>query len=154
MADTTLTGVGGDQVKAFSTGGTSKHQSAVLAVDGVDGSIRADKLRGVTVDDCATGWSAGGAGNVQVIEDDATPERLNGGTQLLCKGVMLGHGFNNTGRIAFGSANTVRATDAALNTPTYIEFGGPPIIIRIDDPAKIWAAVAVDGDTVIWAALF
>jgi len=154
MADTTLTGANGELIKAYTSGGSSRHQSSVLAVSGADGAIRADLLRGITVDDVATQWTAGAPGLIQVIEDDATPERLNNGTSIPCKGVAVAHILANTGRLAFGSSNAVRAGDSSLNTPFYIDVGGPPMLIRVDDVNKVWAAVQTDGDSVIWGVLF
>lgn len=152
MAATTIVGGrDGVPIRAYTTGTAGTNQEgAVLGIDGSDLAIRADAVRGLVVNDVFASWLhlAG-----QVIDSTTVPEQMNGGTPITCKGLIVGQHPNNTGRLAFGASNTVRADLTNLNTPVFLDVGDQLMLIRIDDPSKVWCAAEVAGNSVLGAVL-
>lgn len=77
-----------------------------------------------------------------------TPVRLSD-TSVVCYGVAITADGNNTGRIAFGFSNAVRAATGGEVGPSL--GAGESVFIPINDARKTWIDAAVNGEGVGFA---
>lgn len=77
-----------------------------------------------------------------------TPVQLSD-TSIVCYGVAITTDGNNTGRIAYGFSNAVRAATGGEVGPSL--GAGESVFIPINNASKVWLDAAVNGEGVGFA---
>lgn len=93
--------------------------------------------------------TGGGQGN-KVVAAAATPVQLIA-TRTICASVIVSARPGNTGKIAVGFSNAVRATAGA--EVGAILSAGQSLALMLDDVSKVWIDASVNGEGVGFAYL-
>lgn len=78
----------------------------------------------------------------------ATPEQMTT-THQKCVKVKIKAMKSNTGIVAVGSDNTVKAANDKSESGWQLD-PGQGVDVEIDDPTKVWLDVATNGDGVVF----